>query len=131
MIAVQPALLAAATELGEFYTRFVRVGIVLVIALMMLSLGVRDSREIREVGYKRTASPGLLLLTPPVYLIARYAVTKREVGHGAGPMILGFLVAGLVVALIVVGQLMAPRVLMQVVIAQAVVPRLPHRAKEP
>jgi hypothetical protein len=122
MIAVLPALLAgsllaAATELGEFYTRFVQVGIVLVIVLMMLSLGVRDSREMREAGYKRTASPGLLLLTPPVYLIARYAVTKREVGHGAGPMILGLLVAALVAALIVVGQLMAPGVLMQVVIA--------------
>jgi hypothetical protein len=91
----------AARQLGDFYTSFVALGTALVFVLIMFSLGLRDSREMRDAGYTRPPSPGWLVLTPIAYLGARFAITKRELGTGVGPFVVSIVAAAAVAGIAV------------------------------
>ena len=89
-IALMP-LAGMATNLGvgaaQGYMTWLMIGVVsaLLLALSVILARV-DRRELDAWGFENTASPWLVLLTPPVYLAVRGNRVWKRTGAGFGPL---------------------------------------------
>lgn len=88
-IALMP-LAGMATNLGvgvaQGFTTWWAIGIVTVLLWVLTVILARvDRRELDAWGFENTASPWLVLLTPPVYLAVRGNRVWKRTGAGFGP----------------------------------------------
>jgi hypothetical protein len=88
-IALMP-LVGMATNLGigvaQGFMTWLTMGVVLVLLWgLTIILARADRRELDAWGFENTASPWLVLLTPPVYLAVRGNRVWKRTGAGFGP----------------------------------------------
>jgi hypothetical protein len=89
-IAFMP-LAGVATNLGigvaQGFMTWLAIGVVSVLLLVLSVILARvDRRELDAWGYENTASPWLVLLTPPVYLAVRGNRVWKRTAAGFGPL---------------------------------------------